>query len=219
MAEITIKAQKRDDFSKSVLNQLRKEDYVPGVYYSRGKDPISIAVQYKDLKPVIFTSETNIVSLVIEGEETRQSIIKAIQFDPVTDKVVHFDLLGLTVGESLQLQVPVVLKGTAIGIKDGGILQNPIHKLDVECLPKYIPEHIEIDITNLQFGEAISVADIKTDNFEILNPEETIIVSIVAPKAIEVEEPEEEDILDEDQEPEVIGKGKDDDEEEDSEDK
>lgn len=217
MAEITIKAKKRDDFSKSVLNQLRKEDYVPGVYYSRGKDPISIAVQYKDLKPVIFTSETNIVSLVVEGEETRQSIIKAIQFDPVSDKVVHFDLLGLTVGESLQLQVPVVLKGTAIGIKDGGILQNPIHKLDVECLPRYIPEHIEIDITNLKFGEAISVADIKTDNFEILNPDETIIVSVVAPKAIEVEEPEEVDILDEDQEPEVIGKGKDD--EDDSEDK
>ncbi len=217
MAEITLKAKKREDFTKSARNNLRKENFVPGVFYMKGNEALSIAIEYNDLKPVVFTSETNIINLEIGEMEAQQCIIKAIQFDPVTDDVLHFDLLGLTKGESLQLQVPVIIKGTAIGIKEGGILQNPMHKLDVECLPRHIPEQIEIEVTNLKFGESISVGDLNIENIKILNPEESIIVSIVAPKIVETDEPDEELLDEEAQEPEVIGKGKADEDENDEE--
>jgi large subunit ribosomal protein L25 len=167
-------------------------------------------VPEKELHPLIFTSKTHLISLDIEGYDEQDCIIKDVQFDPVTDKIIHFDLLGLTKGEKIQLEVPVQLFGSAVGIKEGGILQHVLHKLEVECLPRNIPEYIEIDISSLAVGDAVHVEDLNLDNLEILNSKDSLIVSITHAKIKEepVAAAEETVEGEEGTEPEVISKGK-----------
>jgi large subunit ribosomal protein L25 len=210
MEKVSLKALERKDITKPARKKSRNSGNVPGVYYSRHDKPIAIDVSEKALQPLVFTSKTHLISLEIEGKDEQECIIKDVQFDPVTDKVIHFDLLGLTRGEKLQLEIPVQLKGTAVGIKEGGIMQHTLHKLDIECLPKDIPEHLEIDVSELKLGDSIHVSELNFEGIEILNSEDSLVVSVTHPKI--KEEPtladEEAEEVEEGAEPEVIGKGK-----------
>lgn len=218
MAEKILKATKREisaTGAKGIMNQLRRDGFVPGVYYSKGKDQITFAVEEVALNKYVFTSKTNIIQLTFEGEEAVGCIIKNVQFDPVTDKVVHIDMLGVTLGQVLQLEVPIHFVGSAIGIKEGGILQEQLHRLEVECLPRHIPENLEIDVTELNIGDSIYIKDLEFENITLLNNEDTNVVSVVAPRAEEEEEVETDEIdSDETVEPEVIAKGKSEEEDE-----
>ena len=224
MAEKILLAKKREisaKGAKGIMNKLRKDGFVPGVYYSKGKEQINFAVEEIALNKYVFTSKTNIIQLTFEGEEAVGCIIKDIQFDPVTDKVVHIDMLGVTLGQVLQLEVPIRFVGSAEGVKEGGILQEQLHKLEVECLPRHIPENLEIDVTELNIGDSIYIKDLEFENITILNNEESNVVSVVAPRVEEEEEVETDEIdadadadADETAEPEVIAKGKSEEEDE-----
>lgn len=209
MEKVVLQARHRKSITKSETNTIRKSGNVPGVYYSKHDAPISISVTENSINPLVFTKETHLISLIVEGQGEHDCIMKDVQFDPVTDKVIHFDLLGLTSGETFQLEVPLLFKGSPVGIKEGGVLQQFLHKLNVECLPKDIPQHLEIDIQNLSLGDSIHVEDLKFENIEILNPKETVLVTVTHPKVeaepVAVEGVEGEDVT---AEPEVIGKGK-----------
>ena len=110
-------------------------------------------------------------------------------------------------GETIHLEVNVIVKGSAIGVKEGGVLQHVLHKLDVQCLPKDIPSHIEVDVSELAIGDSIKVSSIKLENVTILNDENSSIASVVPP-TVEVEpEVEEAELEEGEEEPEVIGKG------------
>lgn len=207
MEKVILNGNKRVDVSKSATNTLRKQGKIPGVIYSRHIKPISIAVMEGPLNSLVFTPKTHLISLNIEGGEPLDCIIKDVQFDPVTDRVVHFDLQAFDVTEKIQIEIPVQLSGSAIGVKEGGIVQHTLHKLDIECLPSAIPEHITIDITDMKLGDSVHVSDLKLENIEILNPEDTIIVSVAHPK-VEKEPVAAEVTGEESVEPEVIGKGK-----------
>lgn len=214
MAEVTLKAERRE-VQKNDAKKMRRDGIIPGVYYVHGQEPVHVKVTVNDIKPIVYTSETRIAKLQIEGEEDRECILKEVTFDPVSDKILHFDLLGITRGETLQLEIPISLIGKPIGVKAGGVLQHSLFRIDIECLPKDIPEHIEVDVSHLEMGDAIKISDLNIDNITILNAEDSIVASIVAPRS-EVEE-EEEDLLASDEEsaePEVIGKGKSEEEEE-----
>lgn len=217
METVTLEANERKDITKATRNALKREGRVPGVYYSKHSDTISIDVLGKKIHPMVFTSKANLISLKIEGQEEMECIIKDIQFDPVTDEIVHFDLLGLTRGEKIQLEIPVRLTGNSIGVKEeGGVLQHLLHKLDVECLPKHIPESIEVDISELAIGDSIQVSDLSIEDLVLLNPGDAIVVTVSHQRVVE-EEVEVTDELAEDEEiaePEVIGKGKPEEEEE-----
>jgi large subunit ribosomal protein L25 len=126
--------------------------------------------------------------------------------DPLKNRPIHFDLLALKEGEKLTLDVNVVLKGSAAGVKDGGILQQSIHKLQIECLPQNIPSHIELDITNLLIGDSIRVSDINLEGVTILHDDTASIVTVVPPQAEEA--PAEAAAEEGAAEPEVIAKGK-----------
>jgi large subunit ribosomal protein L25 len=166
-------------------------------------------VQFSEraIHPLVFTSKTSLITLNVEGHEELDCIIKDVQFDPVTEKIVHIDLLGLKKGEKIQIEVPVKLIGNAIGIKEGGILQHTLHKVEIECLPSDIPEHLEIDVANLKLGQAIHAGDLKFDNFILLNSPEAIIAAVTHPKVEQVAEPVAGEVA-ETTEPEVIAKGK-----------
>ena len=214
MEKSILEAEVRETGNKQASKLVRKNGKIPGVYYSKHDSPIHLAVPEKSINPLIFSAETHLVSLKVDGKEL-DCVIKDVQFDPVTDKVVHFDLIGLTSGETFQLEIPVQLHGTPVGIKEGGIIQHLIHKLEIECLPKDIPQHINIDISELKIGDAIHVKDINIENITILNPEDSVIIQVTHPKV--EKEPvaaEETEAGEEQTEPEVIGKGKSEEEEE-----
>lgn len=206
MEKVILEAKKRTQINKASRSALRKEGRVPAIFYSKHHEPMSVDVSERALHPLVFTSKTHLISLNLEGQEELECIIKDVQFDPVTEKIVHVDLIGLKRGEKIQIEVPVQLVGTPIGIKEGGVLQHTLHKLDVECLPVNIPEHIEVNITDLKLGSAIHIADLKFENLEILNSPDSIVASVVHPKVEKEETAAAEG--EEAKEPEVIAKGK-----------
>ncbi|MGA8263493.1 MAG: 50S ribosomal protein L25 [Ignavibacteriaceae bacterium] len=221
MEKLVLKAGIRKINTKSDKNKLRKDGIVPGVYYSKHDQPVSISIAENLINPLVFTAETHLISLQLDEGQEHDCIIKDVQFDPVTDKVVHFDLLGLTSGETFQLEVPIQFIGSPVGIKEGGVLHQFLHKLEVECLPKDIPQHLEINIQDLSIGDSIHVKDLKFENIEVLNDEDTVIISVTHPKVEAEPVVAEEGVVEgeESAEPELIGKGKADKEEDQGEDK
>jgi len=212
MAEITLKARKREEYKESTLNQLRKKGIIPGVYYGHEVENIIIAANELDLRPVIYTTESRIVNLKFDDDKSFSCILKDVQFHPVSDKPLHFDLIAIKEGEVINIEVSVHLTGTPIGVKEGGMLQHILHKLDIECLPSNIPSHIDVDISDLNINDSFKVGDLKLDNIKILNEENASIVSVVPP--VVEKEPEVAETAEGPAEPEVISKSKKEDEEE-----
>ena len=211
MENVILEANERKNTNKQTRNSLRNQGRVLGTFYSKRVKPISIDVSRQSIHPLVFTSKTNLISLNLKDHDKYECVIKNVQFDPVSDKVIHFDLMGITRGEKIQLEIPLQLIGNAIGIKDGGILQHSLYKIDVECFPKNIPQYLDIEISDLALGDSIHVSDLSYDNITILSAPESIVVSINHPKVeAEVTAEEGEEITEEEEstEPEVIGKGK-----------
>lgn len=209
MPEITLKAKKRTEFKRSISKELRKSGMIPGVLYGAGGENIPIVATELSLRPIIDTSESYVIILSIEGEKkSADCILKDVQFEPLNNQPIHFDLLALRKGETIHLEVNVILKGSAIGVKEGGVLQQAMHKLDIQCLPKDIPSHIEVDVSELNVGDSIKVSSIKLENATILSDENSAIAIVVPPTIEKEPEVEEEEVEEGEEEPEVIGKGK-----------
>lgn len=218
MTKKELKAGVRTDYSKSAIKTLRAEGRVPGVFYVRDAEPVSIHVDERHINPLVFTTETHVVLLKLEDGNEYDCVVKDVQFDPLTDKITHFDLMGLIQGQKITIEVPLNVVGSAIGVKNGGVLQVAHHKIEVSVLPRHIPESISVDITELDVNDAILLGDLKgVEDLEFTQPLDTSVVSVVPPMAEnEGEEEGEEGLLEggEPAEPEVIGKGKEKDEEE-----
>ena len=208
MSEIVLNATLRTELGKKA-KAVRRQDMIPGVFYARDEQPINIKVPRLSLHPLIYTSETHVVDLRLGDGSARKCILRNVQFDPVSDVPMHFDLQGLHENEELTVEVPVVMVGgTAPGVKEGGMLQQVIHKISVSCLPRHIPDKIEVDISGLAINDAIHVGDLPIPNVEVLaNPDDTVVV--VVPPRVTAEAPvaaEGEEAAP--AEPEVVGKGK-----------
>lgn len=165
---------------KKAVNAIRNEGRIPGVFYVDGGEAKAISVEKRDLRQFIFTAATHVIDLQVDGGESTPCILKDFTLDPITDEMVHFDLYGLTEGRPVEVKVPVALKGTAAGERQGGKLRPVKHKLRVKCLPKHIPDNIEIEITNLGIGQSVKVADIKDENLTMVDPASAVIVTVQA---------------------------------------
>jgi len=212
MASSNLIAKKREDLSNSSTKQMRISGSIPGVFYDKNTPSIPIYVKDTVLHPFVYTSEVRLINLKIEGtDKPHKCILKDIQFDPVSDKPIHFDLLGISEDEKIKVEVPVQLVGTPAGVKEGGVVQHSLHSLEIECLPGDIPARIEVNIESLMIGDGIRVNQIETKNFVILNSPDSTIVSVVPPAVEEIVTPPaegEEGAAAEPVEPEVIAKGK-----------
>lgn len=213
MSEILVNGNKRTLSTNGAVNQLRRDGNVPGIFYMKGVEPIPVYVSEKALKPIVFTSETHIINLKVGDGEEYKSILKNVQFDPVTDRVVHFDLLGISADQEIQIDVPIMFEGQAKGVKEGGIVQQTLHKVTVSCLPANIPQHITINVSDLALGDSVHVRDLAIENVRFLQNPEVIIVSVVVPRAVVEPVATAEVTGEEKSEPEVITKGKQTDEE------
>jgi len=185
MADIQLNAEARTKLGGSTSKELRRNGRVPGVLYGHGDASTPFHVKELDLRPLIYTQETHIVNLNLAGKATR-SILREVQFDPLTDRVRHIDLIILVAGEKVKLDVPVALVGTAAGVKDGGIIDFVMHKLTINVLPDQIPQSIEVDITGLKIGHGIHIKDLPVnEGYTFLADETSIVVACVAPKVVE----------------------------------
>lgn len=185
MTEIVLNAELRKT-GKSISNRLRMMGKVPGVYYAPGDEPLPIAVKESELRNLIYTTEAHIVKLKLENGKEFQCILKDVEFDPVTDKPIHFDLYGLKAGVKIKLEVPIVLVGKAPGVEKGGIIEHLLHTVEIECASDVIPEHIEVDISNLDIGDSIHVRDLNVPGVKVLENELAVVVAIVPPRGVEV---------------------------------
>lgn len=184
-AIVPLKVSKRD-IGKSSARQLRRDGFVPGVFYFHGEESMPIYANPLDLRSIVYTSTTRIINLEIEGkDDKRECVLKDIAFHPLTDQLIHFDLMGVKRGEKLSVKVPIVLRGTPEGAKVGGITYTTLRSLRVYCLPKDLPEFIDVDITHLGMGDSIYLGDVMPENVEYDYSPDSVVCSVVQPRVLE----------------------------------
>lgn len=186
MKTITIKGQLRTEHGKQATRQLRSEDKVPGVIYG-GAQEINFSAPAADFKNLVYTPEFQLAEVDIDGKKYR-CILKDLQFDKVTDALIHVDFLELVEDKKVIATLPLKLTGTPAGVKAGGKLITKMKSLKVKTLPKFLKENIELDITSLELNGNIRVEDVKADNFEIMNSPRIPIASVVMTRQLKQEE-------------------------------
>ena len=208
MAEIILHANIRKETGRTTAKAIRNEGRVPGIFYLRNEKNIPIVVNALDMRPLVYTSDTHLVDLRLDDGTSEKCVIREIQFDPITDKIVHFDLIGLVMSEQMEFEVPIVLEGSSVGVREGGgMLSHLLHKVQVRCLPGQLPDHIAIDISEMRIGDVITVRDIVVKDLEILADAELPVVTIAHHRGAGETVPVADKVAETD-EPQVIGKGK-----------
>ncbi len=185
-----LKVEKREEFGTSRVKKLRKSGYIPGVIYGHAGENYPVKINLKDFQHFLaeIHGETQLITVKMDGEE-KQVFIKEIQRDPLYGRPIHVDFQIAYAGEKIELTVPVILKGEAKGVKLGGMVEQITRELTIYVIPSKSIPHIEIDITDLGLGDSIHVRDLKLDpDIEILEPPDTPIVTVLAPKRGVVEE-------------------------------
>ena len=193
MDEKTLSAELRTDLKKSGAKRVRNAGKIPAVIYGH-QDPVNISVDEREFIGKFDKLSENTIITINVGKNHYDVLVKNYQDDILTSKIQHIDFFEIEKGKVLKTNVPVHIEGNAKGVKEGGILEQRLHELEVECLPKDIPETIVVDVTELESGDAIHVADIAVpEGVKILNLlEQTVVsVTVVKEEVAAVEEGEE----------------------------
>ncbi len=207
MATVDLKGEVRTAVGKAEAKRLRRALRIPGIVYGGPQGPLPVVVSPQELLSALGAGENVLINLSLGGTEeiqTRMVILKELQLDPVKGRPLHADFLEVSMERKIRVEVPVVLAGESVGVKSkGGILEQPLRQLFVECLPLNIPERITVDVSALDIGDAIHVRDLTVgEGVRILEDAGRVVTSVVAPAAEEVAAPVEEKPA----EPEVVGK-------------
>jgi large subunit ribosomal protein L25 len=194
---VKLEAQERETVGTSAAVRLRRDGFIPGVIYGRGKKPHAIAVAERELRAVLSGPHGRhaILDVTLAGQKTSHaSILKDFQVDPIRGRITHFDLHEVRLDQPITAQVAIELVGESPGVKAGGVLSALIREVSVEALPLEIPDRLELDISDSEIGATLRIADlVAPDGSTLLDDPDTVIVTVAAPR-VEVEEevPEEE---------------------------
>jgi large subunit ribosomal protein L25 len=186
MKTITIEGHLRTEHGKSATRQLRSQELVPGVIYG-GAQEINFSAPAKTFKGLVYTPNFQLAEVTVEGK-THRCILKDLQFDKVTDELLHVDLLELVEDKKVIATIPLKFTGTALGVKEGGRLILKMKALKVKTYPRYLKEQIEVPVDDLQIGENIRVEDVQVENYEVLNSPRIPIASVVTTRQLRQEE-------------------------------
>ena len=222
MQQIRLEAQKREASGKGAARGMRRAGHIPAILYGRKNEVIPIRIEERGFRDFLQNyGENAFINLEIAEHGTENVMVKDIQRDPVSNQLLHTDLLRISMDEPITSSISITLVGSAPGVREGGILEFPHRQLAVHCLPTLLPENLDVDISQLEIDDRLSVEDISLpEEIEILDDPNTRIVAIVPPRVeeeaeVETEEGvEEEAVVDEDAEPEVISRRSDDDDDE-----
>jgi len=213
--EIIVRAIRREGRGKNDARRARREGQVPVTIYGGGAEAVAALAPLRELAAILRsdTGRNTIFTVDIEGVEATEVMFIDRQIDPVRSRLVHADFKRLVKGEKIEATVPLRLVGEPIGVREGaGVLEQIIREVEIRCEPRDIPEHLDVDVTNLGVHDVLHVSDIPTsEGVEILTGADTVIatVGVVKEEPVEVAAPVEGEAP---AEPEVIGKGKKEDE-------
>ncbi len=207
----TIKAEKRDAFGKNASRRFRRNGRIPAVLYGEGTDNIPLILDKKDVIMILKSdSGENTIFKVAFDSKAKDAMFKDLQIDPGTDELIHADLIHISMNKPIRVNVPLELQGDAVGVKtEGGFVDFMTREVEIECLPKDIPEQIMVDISGLHLHQSLKVSDIVApEGVKLFSDPATVIVLIAVPhKEEEVAKPVEEEVIGaEPAEPEVIKK-------------
>lgn len=187
MKSLVIKGTKRVGLTKQELKKLRADGKVPCVIYG-GKENVHFSTTALELRDLVYSPSVYTVNLDIDGEQ-HQAVMKDLQFHPVTDKILHIDFLELDNNKPVALAVPVIIKGSAEGVKQGGKLIQKMRKMNIRALPSHLPDAIEIDVTPLGIGQAVKVSMVQRENITLLDSPNNIIVAVRTTRNVAEETP------------------------------
>jgi len=197
---VVFKGTRREATGKGVARKLRNRGYLPGVVYGPDLPATPFSLEAKDSTMRTFKgawSEAKLYDLLLE-DKTLKVIIKDVQIDPVNLDVLHVDFYAVTFGKSMTLMIPLKFQGEPIGVKKGGVIEYLVDEIEVECLPKNIPEELYIDTSALDIGDTLFIRDVSLPEGVTLksDPSQPVatVMTTAAEKAEETEEPEEEEL-------------------------
>jgi len=190
--QYTLKAEKRETSTPAALNEIRGASKIPGIIYGSGLDPITITVDYLAFSRLVKQAgESSLVTMEIPGNENFSVLIKDVQYDPVKDTIIHFDLHRIRMDEEVKAEVKLTFVGEAPAVKESGanLVTNMDH-VRVECLPKDLPHELTVDLTSLKrVGDAITIADLKLPSgVKVLDEADLTIASVMHVKEEKVTE-------------------------------
>ena len=191
MKSVSINGIARVDLGKKFAKQLRKEENVPCVIYGGSEEPIHFYAHSNEFRKIVYTPNVYLINVII-GDNTFQVTMGDIQFHPVTDKILHIDFLRVFENKEVKINIPITITGNSKGVRNGGRLSLNMRRMLIESMSKYLPETIEIDITELRIGDSIRVSDLSRDNIKFLNNPQDVIVAVKTARAAVEEEIEEE---------------------------
>jgi len=192
MQSITIQGSKRESVGKKAAKALRNADKVPCVIYG-GDQPIHFSVDAISMKPLIYTPKAYTATIELSDGDKINAIVQDLQFHPVSDALLHVDFYALHDDMPVTMNIPVILEGVAVGIKNGGTLRFPSRKLSITCLPKDLPDFVKVDITPLKIGDKILVGTLGIENVTFNHPDNAVICQVRISRAATVVEGEEEE--------------------------
>lgn len=219
MATVSLSANSRDLTGKGAARTLRSQGQVPAVIYGHGRDPQPLALNARDLDKMLshIQAESTVIEVTVGGQ-TAKTLIREIQRHPIKRQILHVDFQALVAGEKVTVSIPIVLVGIPEGVRlEGGVLDQTLRELEIEVDPSNIPDRVELDITSMVIGDSKHVSDLSVPaGVEVLDDPETSVAVLAAPRAV-IEEvaPVAEAVEGEAGavgEPEVIGRGKEEDE-------
>ena len=198
MAEVSIDLERREEKGKSQNRKLRQRGRAPGVVYGGGKEPVAVSFDPKILVGKIKASHAGINTLFdLEGDPAvanRTVMVKDLQREPIRGAVLHADFFEIDMTERLHVSVPIHLSGSAPGILEGGVIEHSLRELELACFPGSIPDEVICDVSAMELGQSLHVADLPLpEGSELVSDPELSVVSVVLPKIVEEEVPEPEE--------------------------
>lgn len=185
MKEIEVTGKKRSTIGKKSSKNLRKEGFIPCNLYGEAKDEngapkaLAFTCPMNELRKIVYIPHIYVINLIIDGE-SHTAILKELQFHPVTDALLHVDFYEVNDQKPITIGIPVKLTGLAQGIRDGGRMNLSIRKINVTAKYQDIPEHLDIDVTDLKIGKSIKVGDLHFEGLEMATSKEVVVCSIKA---------------------------------------
>jgi large subunit ribosomal protein L25 len=208
--QATLKAEEREATGSGPARRLRRDGWVPGVVYGHGEESVALKVDARELLDLLesISVDNTLVDLQVGDDGTRKVLIREVQRHPWRSQLLHVDFFHIQEDEEIRVGVPIEFVGTPEGVREaGGILQTTRDSIEIECLPGEIPEFFELDVSELDIGDSLHVADLNTGGVRPLEDLDATLCVVVPPSVITVEEeePEAEELELEELEPELVG--------------
>ena len=207
MEKTILRARRREQTGSRVARRIRRANNIPGVLYGAHEDPQPIQIDAQEFQTLVKQglSENTLITLYLDDEKDsdRITLIREYQRDPIRNELRHLDLVHIDLTVSIRVDVPLHITGQAEGVKMGGILEQRLYAIEIECLPTEIPSEFTIDVSDLEIGDSYHLSDVDLGDFNVQMELERTVVQVAIPRVIE--EVVEEVLVPEGEEPELIG--------------